>query len=144
MSEVPAGPAAGASGVVLDASALLALLRGEAGEEVVAEALAGGAWISAVNWSEVLAKLAEVGIPTERALAELINRGVLGQALQIAPFEEVAALLTAQLREPTRGRGLSLGDRACLALAQHKQRPALTADRSWRELEVGVEIRLIR
>lgn len=124
--------------VVLDASALLALLRAEPGGEEVAESIPGAA-ISAVNLSEVVSKLMERGVPEQAVRSAL--RGV---ELEIYPFEEDLAYRTGVLRMATREAGLSLGDRACLALAQQLAAPALTTDRNWRTLEVGIEIRIIR
>ncbi len=62
----------------------------------------------------------------------------------MAGFDAVHAELAAILREPTRDLGLSLADRACLALASDLEVPAVTADRSWRDLDIGVEVELVR
>lgn len=129
---------------VLDASALLAFLHGERGAEVVAEALLEGALISAVNWAETLTKLAELGQEPDAVSHRLEDEGILGTTLVIRPFEEQLARRVAQLRQATRSAGLSLGDRSCLALAAHLDLPALTADRNWKDLDVGIEIKLIR
>ena len=64
--------------------------------------------------------------------------------LRILPFTPEDAELTAGLWSTSRQAGLSLGDRACLSLAQRLSLPALTADRSWAALELEVEVRLIR
>ena len=127
-----------ASEVVLDASALLALLNGEPGAEVVDEHM-DGAVISSVNLSEVVAKLGDGGMPTESvrsALAEL--------KLQIHAFDTAQAFAAGELRVKTRHLGLSLGDRACLALARQLARPVLTADGAWKKLRIGIEVRPIR
>lgn len=129
---------------ILDASALLAFLHGEPGAEAVAEALTQGALISAVNWAEVLTKLAELGEPPEAVTERLEKMGVLGFALEIQPFDEPQARSVARLREATREHGLSLGDRACLALAERLQLEALTADRAWARLVLEIKIRNIR
>lgn len=130
---------------VLDASALLAYFNDEAGAAEVEEAIAEFGLVSAVNWSEVLTKVEETGLSAESFEHQLRQQGILGQLLTIASFGESEAAAAATLRRPTRDRGLSLGDRACLALARSKSLPALTADRIWGELELeGVEIRLIR
>jgi PIN domain nuclease of toxin-antitoxin system len=127
-----------ASEIVLDASALLALLNGEPGSEEVEHALPR-AVLSAVNLSEVIAKLSEAGMSQE------VIRLALGQIqLDIRPFDISAAYRAGALRAQTKDRGLSFGDRACLALAQEIATPVLTADRDWREVDVGVEVRLIR
>lgn len=126
------------SEVVLDASALLALVLAERGAERVAETLEK-ALISSVNLSETAAVLMDSGIPSARVRARLSRHG-----LTTVPFDEEDALLAAELRALTRGAGLSLGDRACLALAKRRGLPALTADRAWAALDIGVEVRLIR
>jgi len=125
--------------VVLDASALLALLLGEAGADRVADLLPRSS-ISAVNLSEVAAKLGERGMPdfgVQTALGDL--------DLDVHAFDEAAALATGRLRQPTRNRGLSLGDRACLALAMRLNAIAATADGAWAGLGLnGLRIELIR
>ena len=123
---------------MLDASALLALLNEEAGAEKVAERLCD-ALISAVNWSEVAERTLSIGLGLGGLREEMEDLG-----LRVAGFDAVHAELAAVLREPTREAGLSLADRACLALAGDLEFPALTADRSWADLEVGIEIELIR
>ncbi|MDE2007989.1 MAG: type II toxin-antitoxin system VapC family toxin [Rhodospirillales bacterium] len=129
----PAGP------VVLDASAVLALLGDEPGAEAVLEALPR-ATISTVNLSEVVAKLAERGMP-----AEAIAAALDGLDLDPRPFEIADAYAAGALRPATRAAGLSLGDRACLALAARLGAPALTADRGWQGLAVpGTAIRTLR
>lgn len=123
---------------VLDASALLALLGSEPGTEVVTETIPGAA-ISTVNLSEVVSKLTERGVPEQavRAALEEIE-------LEIHPFSEDLAYRTGFLRLATRSLGLSLGDRACLALGQQLTAVVLTTDRNWCELDLGIEIRAIR
>jgi PIN domain nuclease of toxin-antitoxin system len=124
--------------IVIDASALLALLNTESGADVVAEALPGGV-ISAVNLSEVVAKLCEAGMP-ENAIRQALQP--LG--LEVEPFDEEQAYQAGWLRGATQRVGLSLRDRACLSLAQRLALPVLTADRTWSELSVGVTVRVIR
>ena len=126
---------------VLDASALLALLSDEPGHERVAAALTDGARISSVNLSEVAAKLAEFGM-SEFEMAEAIDS--LG--LEVIDFEAPQGYRAGLLRPPTRSLGLSLGDRACLALAQLSGAVALTADRKWRDVRLNpdVTVELIR
>jgi ribonuclease VapC len=123
---------------VLDASALLALLQAERGHERVLELLPD-AVIGAVNLSEVIAKLNEVGVPVT-ASREALD----GLALEVYPFDVELAWRAGLLRSKTRALGLSLGDRACLALAEHLNAAALTADRAWSELDLGVDVELIR
>jgi ribonuclease VapC len=129
---------------VLDASALLAYLQGENGAEQVSAALTHGTVISAVNWAEVLSKLADKGKPPEAVSDQLTQLGLLGQAIQIYPLDAGLCEEIAKLSPLTRSAGLSLGDRACLALASHLKLPALTADQIWKTLNVGVSVHLIR
>jgi len=124
--------------VVLDASALLALLNAEPGSEVVEQTIPGAA-ISTVNLSEVAGKLAEAGMP-----GDVIRTVLGGIELEVHPFNLEAAYLVGALRVQTRELGLSLGDRACLALGIQLELPGLTTDRNWKSLEVGVEVRVIR
>jgi ribonuclease VapC len=132
------------AGAVLDASAVLAYLNREAGAEVVADLVAAGASLSAVNFAEVLSTAADRGVPTERLIARLGEVGVFEGAVSVEPFTAEDASTVGSLRLATRGAGLSLGDRACLALARRLDAPAVTADAAWAEVDVGVEIRLIR
>jgi PIN domain nuclease of toxin-antitoxin system len=123
---------------VLDASALLALLHGEPGSDIVEELL-GMSAISSVNWSEVTQKALERGTAVEGLREDLESLG-----LEIVPFTAELAESTAHLRLSTRSAGLSLGDRACLALARDLRCPAITVDRIWKELSIGVDIRVVR
>ncbi|MGH2954346.1 MAG: type II toxin-antitoxin system VapC family toxin [Solirubrobacterales bacterium] len=132
------------AGSVLDASALIALLHGEDGGEAVAEAIATGAAISVVNLAEVLSKLAEAGKDPAEARGQLRDAAGNTDALAIEPLSENDCVEVPRLRPKTRELGLSLADRACLALAMRLGVPALTADRTWAEADVDVEIRLIR
>jgi PIN domain nuclease of toxin-antitoxin system len=122
---------------VLDASALLALLKGEPGAERVAEALERGAYLSAVNLAEVLSKLADWGEDPAEAQARMAQVGLLGAAVEVLPFTGEDALEVARLRALTRAHGLSFGDRACLALARRLGLPALTMDGAWAGLDLG-------
>jgi ribonuclease VapC len=131
-------PLSGERSCVLDASALLAMLQGEPGGEVVQELLETAA-ISSVNWSEVAQKALDWQAEVEGLRQEL---GALG--LEILPFTAALAETTARLRTSTRQAGLSLGDRACLALAAVLGLPAVTADRIWPDLGLAVEIRVVR
>ncbi len=126
------------SEIVLDASALMAVLREEPGASAV-EAVLDAAAISTVNLSEVQAKLVERGTPAESAWRWLVDLD-----LEVIDFDAAQARVAGDLRRPTLARGLSLGDRACLALAQVLGVPAMTADRAWAGLAVGIEIRTIR
>jgi len=124
---------------VLDASALLALLNNEPGESLVAEAINQMAVMSAVNLSEVVAKLHDAGIPAQEIHEILEPLGI-----EIIDFDLELAYRTGMLRLVTKKAGLSLGDRACLALAEQLGVPLLTADRSWKELPLSLDIQLIR
>jgi ribonuclease VapC len=124
--------------VVLDASALLAIVFGEPGEERALEIVERG-MVSTVNLSEAAAKMNERGLDegeTERLL------GALG--FDLAAFGEAEAYAAGRLRAATRGAGLSFGDRACLALALREALPVATADRAWTTLDLGVSVELIR
>ena len=129
---------------VLDASALLAYLRGEPGAEVVVDAIAEGTAISTVNLAEVLSCVADRGGDPVQLCEELTTRGLLEGAIAVEPFTTGDAAEVARLRPATRGAGLSLGDRACLALALRLGAPAFTADTAWQGLRTGVELRQIR
>ena len=126
------------SRAVLDSSAILAVLLKEPGQAVVAD-YRGDALVSAINLAEVAAKFADRGAsPTEWLYPFSLMR------LEVVAFDEDQALASGSLRESTRRWGLSLGDRACLQLAAQRGVPAVTADRAWAELGVGVEVRVIR
>jgi PIN domain nuclease of toxin-antitoxin system len=129
---------------VLDASALLAYLRDEPGGDVVADAIASGAAISAVNLAEVLSRVADHGGDPAALVDQMTQRGLLGGAITVEPFTTVDATEVARLRPPTRNAGLSLGDRACLALARRLDTPALTADSAWTQPDLAVELHQIR
>jgi PIN domain nuclease of toxin-antitoxin system len=123
---------------VLDASAVLALLVGEKGSEQV-KPLLGSVLVSAVNLAEVLAKLADRGVSPEeqRQIRE-------GLDVEVREFDERSARTSAGLRSATRTHGLSIGDRACLALALQESLPVLTTDRTWSKLALGIEVRVLR
>ena len=126
---------------VLDASALLALFNDEPGVQAVLDALDGHCLISAVNQTEVLTKLLDKGL--NEAEATSVMEAV---EIEVVSFDETQSLDAAWLRLETRTVGLSLGDRACLALARSRKAVALTADRPWSQVAdaVGVTVRCIR
>lgn len=111
--------------IVLDASALLALINREHGWEVVAAAAAGeDATISSLNYAEVLQKAARRGVG-----AEVVDSALDALGMTVTPFSRLDARLTASFYR--HGSGLSLADRVCLALARSLSSPAYTADRAW-------------
>jgi ribonuclease VapC len=133
------------AGFVLDASALLAHLLAEPGGNVVRDALVEQtAVMSAVNWAEVLSRLTSAGADPDEVVQRLASEAVLGDALTVVALTAQDGPAIARLRPTTRDLGLSLADRACLALAQRLGLTILTADRAWAQLEIGVEIRLAR
>ena len=123
--------------VAIDASALLALLFAEPGAELVADAIAGGAVTSAVNLSEV----ATVLVRHEQDPATIL--GPVREQLAVEPFTDADAMVAAALYPKTTNKGLSLGDRSCLALARRLGVPALTAERVWAELDLDIDVQLI-
>ncbi len=130
-------------GPVLDASALLALLRDEPGADVVQGVVEVGAVISTINYSEVLARLIDDRKSPAEAAATVarVTSGVLG----VVPLSQADAIRAAALRRPSRPYGLSLADRACLALASRLNRRVFTADRSWARVPAfAVPVTLIR
>lgn len=129
---------ASAPGCVLDASAVLALLFGEPGAEAVADLIANGAAVSAVNLSEV----ATVLVHRELDVDGIIQ--VLVQQVAVEAFTDADALSAASLHPAGAKFGLSLADRACIALARRLGSNAATADQAWSGLDVGVEITMIR
>ena len=132
------------SEAVLDASALLAVLQSEPGADKVRQAAAGYGWIGAVNWAEALSKVVDGGGDLDGLSAALTREGVLGGGLEIVPLGADDARRVAELRPLTRRIGLSLADRACLALAMRLGLPALTTDRAWAELDLPVEVVVLR
>ena len=124
--------------IALDASALLAFLFSERGHPEVAGHLASSC-LSSVNLAEVLGRFARDGIDPVAVL-----RRLEASSIELVAFEPSDAARVAALVPATRALGLSMGDRACLALAQARAIPALTADPAWEALDVGIEIRVVR
>jgi len=116
--------------VVLDASAILALIRDEAGADQVAGHI-GRAAVSAVNLQEVIGELLASGLD-EATIRELLDE----LRLDIRAHDSGAAYAAAALHRQTGDHGCGLGDRSCLALALHLGIPVLTADREWRKVKV--------
>jgi ribonuclease VapC len=124
--------------VVHDASSLLALAFDEPGGDLVRTALRGS-FISSVNWSEVVQKVQAKGRDTKPL------RGLFEQlGVTVEPFSARTAELAASLHPLTRDLGMSLGDRACLALGLEKGLTVYTADRAWRAADLGVVVQPIR
>lgn len=124
--------------VVLDASALMALIRGEAGADRVLASLPS-AIISTVNLAEVQTKLVAAGLEEKLAWWHIAEAGC-----GAVSFDEEQARVAGGLIRVTRPLGLSLGDRACLALAIKREAAVYTTDRAWKSLDLGIEIQVIR
>jgi ribonuclease VapC len=124
--------------IALDASALLAFMFREPGHEHVAQYI-DDCCLSTVNLSEVIARFVRDGHDAQAVLWQITTTRI-----EIVPFSTPQAALTADLQPQTKPFGLSLADRACLALALDRQIPALTADRVWQEVPVEIEIMTIR
>lgn len=122
---------------VLDASAILALLKGERGGGKVAEVVADAA-VCTINHAEVVSHFVHLGAPMEDI------RSMLGALpYNVLPTDEALALEAGALRAATAQAGLSLGDRFCLALAKRLEVPAFTADRAWKEVAGGIGIKVV-
>lgn len=126
------------SDVVLDASAVLALMQEEPGAELVWPHLPG-AYLSAVNAAEVAAKLVDAGADPLEAGDRLLRLGA-----RVVAFEAGDVVPNARLRAETRSAGLSFADRACLSLARRLGVPAVTADRKWATIGSEIDVQLIR
>jgi PIN domain nuclease of toxin-antitoxin system len=123
---------------MLDASAVLAFVNGEPGGDLV-PVTTGEAAISAVNYAEVVSVMTSQGVnesSVRRQLAQIV--------LEVIDFDRGLAEEAGLMIAKTKDGGLSLGDRACLAAAKREQIPALTSDRSWSRVNVGVKVQLIR
>lgn len=123
---------------VLDASALLAVMLGETGTDVI-HAILANATMGAVNLSEVVAKLQERDVPDG-----VIDQSLADLALALVPFDRDQAMRAGKLRQSPRGARLSLGDRACLALAASIEATAITTDRAWARVDTGISVEVAR
>ncbi len=128
--------------IVIDASAVLALLNRESGFEIVEKHL-GNSIISSVNFSEVLTVAYREIFETEEERAEGLKL-IKNTFTHIIEFDAEQAVIAASLDAVTKKCGLSLGDRACLALAKSKNLPVLTADKVWQDLTLDIKVQLIR
>jgi PIN domain nuclease of toxin-antitoxin system len=126
------------SSLVLDSSAVLAVIFAEPGAEAVIPRLPG-AYLSCVNLAEVATRALDLGKPLEEIMYEI---GRL--PLRVVPYDVEQAQVTASLRPVTKPLGLSLGDRACLALALTRQASVLTGDRDWTKAKLGIEVVVFR
>lgn len=124
---------------VLDSSAVMALLFNECGSQLLTGDFMQDGVIGTVNLTEVHTNLVSRGFTFEAAWHEACKYIAI-----IEPFTLQHAKLAGSLIAQTRTRGLSLGDRACLALAITLNAPVYTTDQAWRDLNVGCEIRLLR
>jgi ribonuclease VapC len=124
--------------IVLDSSALLAMLFFEPGYERVAQ-LVPHSCMSTVNLAEVLGRLARDGRPLDEAIDHIDQMGIVW-----IDFDRKLAIGAAALLLPTTPWGLSLGDRACLALAKLHDLPAVTADRAWAQFDLGIRVEVVR
>ncbi len=123
--------------VVLDASALLAMLRGEPGGKKVEGALAD-ARMSVVNMAEVASHYHRLGMPVE-----LVGQMLRPLPIALVPADAELCWEAGRLRAVTVDAGLSLGDRFCLALARRDKLPAWTADRKWKEVADAAEVKVV-
>jgi len=123
----------------MDASAVLAALYREPGAEKLSPELLARALISAVNLAEVHSKLIALGWDRDKAWQD--SAGIVDQ---VVPFTGEQARRTGDLVSTTRSLGLSLGGRACLALALERNAPVYTTDRSWKNLKLDLRIIVIR
>lgn len=123
---------------VLDASAVLAVIQEEPGAERIEAHLDTGC-ISAVNLAEIVGKLQDRGLG-DSEIDELI--ALLDLDTRI--LDKEGAVFLGKLRQTTKVAGLSLGDRACLALAHSLGATAITMDRAWKDLDIGVTIEVAR
>ncbi|PKQ00442.1 MAG: twitching motility protein PilT [Alphaproteobacteria bacterium HGW-Alphaproteobacteria-13] len=128
------------SGIIIDASAILAAILGETGGDAVFDMLDDAA-VSTVNVAEVYTYAALNDLPTDAIDAFFADTGI-----EIAPFDQRQAITAGQLVSVTRKAGLSLGDRSCLALAKTRDAEVLTADRPWQQVAdgAGLTITLLR
>jgi len=127
------------SRIVLDASVILALVHREPGHEKLTLALLDGAICSAVNVAEVQAKLVSRGWASDEAWEDATSA-----IDEVVPFDALQAKTCGDLITATRPLGLSLGDRACLALGITHKVPICTTERSWKKLRLAVPIQVIR
>lgn len=127
------------SRIVLDASAILAIVHREPGHEKLTLALLDGALCSSVNVAEVQAKLVSRGWASEEAWEDATSA-----IDEVVPFDAPQAKTCGDLITVTCAQGLSLGDRACLALGITRNAPIYTTEKTWKKLRLGIPIQVIR
>lgn len=128
------------SDIVIDASVLIALLKEERGYEAALPYFTDNVLISSVNWAEVVGYVATKNSALITDLPTIFSTF----NISILPFTISDAYTVGELLTKTKPYGLSLGDRACIALAMEKKAAILTADRAWKKLNLGVKIQCIR
>ena len=126
------------SEAVLDASAIVAVIKREPGFDNVLPVLFGGI-VSSINIAEVVTWYAMRNFSQDN-----IRTAINDLRVRVMQFDQPRAVAAGLLASRTMRRGLSLADRACLALALELGLPVLTADRAWVGLDLGVDVRLIR
>jgi PIN domain nuclease of toxin-antitoxin system len=126
------------TGYVYDSSALLAIILGEPGADI-ANANIANAMVSSVNLAEVFSRAEDKGIPVSKT-----ERFLIGKEVQFVDFDADLARIVGTMRAKTRSRGLSIGDRACIALASRERATVVTADRIWAGLDLPCKVELIR
>lgn len=125
--------------VVLDASAMLAIINGEPGQEKLTPELLSNSVCGAVNLAEVHGKLVSRGWSADEAWEDATS-----PVQDVVPFDSAQARIAGNLTAQTRHLGLSLGDRACIALALALKAPVYTAERTWKKLKLEVPVHVIR
>ena len=125
--------------IVLDASAILTVIHGEPGQEKLTPELLAGAIASTVNLAEVQAKLVSRGWAPVEAWEDITS-----PIREAIPFNEQHARIAGSLVSLTQPLGLSLGDRACLALGMVLKVHVYTADKTWKGLKLNIRIHVIR
>jgi PIN domain nuclease of toxin-antitoxin system len=123
---------------VFDSSAIICMLGNETGAEEI-ERLKPISTVSSVNYAEVVSKLKERG-----GTDKTIDDALASLNLNVVNFDMKQAVHCGRLRGITRSAGLSLGDRACLSLAAEREAIAVTTDRAWTSVDVGVEVLVVR
>lgn len=125
--------------ILLDASALIAVMMGESGAEAVERHLDSGVSITSVNLAETISKLMQYGFS-----AEELEEVIVESQIQVVPFEKAHALLMPIFQPYIKSHNLSLADRVCLSVAQKNGYIVLTTDTTLAKLALDINVRLIR